>query len=252
MSNDDDTETGSDEYTAMLEDNWEEVYERDRGILTDIDRQFLMGVREYDSKVTRSERRRTIRDRVVQSLRDLHYLNKVEERQREKVFETLEDSPQADEPRVALAALIRFLYPAVDGDIEWFEETISHGFNLAVGDERDDDTTYYTGEVAAAGVDVDISVREGYNVDHIERVFRSNGSMLTATEIGILAREGRLSEDDLANLNSDTRFSHPRPGARNIFSEQIESAIDSPGPAAVLEVADPDERVNESSGDTES
>jgi len=205
MSDEENPLTPAEAVTAWVEENWEDEHERPRGILTDTDRQFLWGVKEYDSKVTTSERRRAIRERVEHSLRDLSYLMKLEEFQREKVFDSLEGDTRTGELRSAVATLIQFLYHGLDGDIEWFEETIAHGISNAENDLRDDDTTYYAGGEADAGVDVDINVRRGFNVDRIERQLRSGeGHTLTPTEIGVLAREGRLGEGDVHTLDSTT------------------------------------------------
>lgn len=185
-----------------VEDEWEDRFERDRGMLTDTDRQFLWGVKTYDSKVTRSERRRAIRERVEHTLLDLFYLTMLDDDQRERVFEAIEGGQEPGELRSAVASLVEFLYLGLDGDVEWFEETLSHGIHNAERELQDNEKTFYAGASVDAGVDVDIEVTRGYDVGEIEARLRSGrGNTLTPAEVGVLVREGRVDEEDIWDLS---------------------------------------------------
>ena len=102
---------------------------------------------------------------MANALPDLRYLQKLDDRDDEQLFEALDEA----ELRVAVSSLVRWIYPHVDGGLEWFEETVARGTSDAERDRCDDDITYYAGGGVDAGIDVDIEVREGFNVDRIER-----------------------------------------------------------------------------------
>lgn len=201
MSQDDDRLTPAEAAALAEGEEWPESMERDRGILTDIDRQFIWGTKTYDNKVTRSERRRTIRNRFEDGIRDLSYLTMLSERDRGKVVSSIQEAGSPGELRSAIANLISFLYLELD-DVEWFEETVAHGISNAEGELLDGETTYYTGSSLGADVDVDIEVRRGYNVDEIEERLRAGEEhTLTPAEVGVLVREGRVDPDDLETLD---------------------------------------------------
>jgi hypothetical protein len=192
---------------------WKENYKRQRGFLTDTDRRYLWGAIEYSQRQTDSRRRKDIRDRMTHGLRDLSYLMFLGERDNEKLFDAIDEA----ELRSSLSTLIRWLYRHLDGDLEWFEQTIAQAISNAENDLRDDDITYYAGGEVSGGIDVDIEVRKGFNVDRIERQLRSGeGHTLTPTEIGVLVREGRLKEGDLHLLDSETANRIVDPGTGDI------------------------------------
>lgn len=187
-------------------EEWGEKYERPRGMLAKVDRQFLWGLKEYAHDSTVSDRRGDIRERVGNGLLDLFYLTKLTERSRNRIFNNLEERGGSRKLRESVAALVQFLYLGVDGDLEWVEETIALGISNAEKKHRDDDTTYYSGASADAGVNVDIEVTRGYDVDEIEDRFRSGGAnSLTPAEVGVLVRQGRVQPDELPALDSTVR-----------------------------------------------
>lgn len=183
------------------DDYWEEHHERPRGALTDVDRRFLWGAHGYEHKQSATKRKATIRERLENGLKDVQYLTLLDDRDDKKVFDALDEG----ELRSSLSTLIRWLYLHLDGDLEWFEQTVAQAISNAENDRRDDDVTYYAGGEVNAGIDVEITVRKGFNVERIERQLRNGeGHTLTPTEIGVLAREGRLEEGDLMLLDSST------------------------------------------------
>jgi hypothetical protein len=203
---DDTTNTPSpaDYATVATGEGWPESYQRPRGIFTDVDRQFLWGVKEYDSRVTTSERRGGIRDRAVEGLRDLNYLTFLDDGQREDVFEKLEAETPEGQLRVGVSALIEFLYRGLDADVEWMEETIAHGIQRAEA-ERDEADRY-----GSRTVDVDIEVSHGYDLDRLERIVeKGRAPTLTEAEIGALVRGNRVDADNLSELQRHDRSDNP-------------------------------------------
>lgn len=189
----------------MVKEDWEEEYERSRGILTDTDRKFLWGITSYKHAQTTSDRKSKIRERIVNGIKDLSYLTRLSGDQRGKIFEKIDKKSDSGELRSAVASLLQVLYLELDGDIEWFEETIAHGISNAEREMKDEDKTFYSGSGVDAGVSVDIQVTRGYDVDEIEERFRSGlGHTLTPAEVGVLVREGRVDPDELPALDSST------------------------------------------------
>lgn len=206
-----------------------EPEERDRGILTDVDRRFLTGFKDYNNRPQRSERRGIIRDRIVNAILDLSYLSSLDEGFRGRVLTRLDEETDRGELRKSMAALVEFLHLGTDEDIEWFEETIALGIINAQRELQDVERTFYTGERLAAGVDVDIDITRGYDVDEIEERFRAGrGNTLTPAEVGVLVREGRVETDELVALDSTTR--------ERINPETGE--IEDPGPNPMFEAPD--------------
>lgn len=183
-------------------DEWEEKHERPRGLLTDTDRQFMWGVKEYPHESTASNRRADIRERMENGLRDLFYLTMLSDRDRERILDDLKEHGEPGELRSAIASLIQFLYIGLDADEDVLAETLAHGIGNAENELLPDDKTYYSGASVEAGVDVEIDIKRGFDVDDIEERLRAGrGTTLTPAEVGVLVREGRVDEEDIWNLS---------------------------------------------------
>ena len=76
-----------------------------RGILTETDKEWLLGEIEYNQRQTAAHRRAQIRDRVAAALQDFAYLNDhwPEKERRQTLDET-------DDPEATAAEIIKFLY----------------------------------------------------------------------------------------------------------------------------------------------
>lgn len=203
----------------LIEEHWRDHYQRDRGIFTDTDREFLLGLKDYANDESVSERRGYVRDRTKNALMDLAYLSMIDDRRRRKIFELLDEETDDGAVRLAVETLIEFLYMGLDRDVEWFEETIAHGISTAISKQQGDDTEYYAGASIDAGVDVDIDITRGYDVDEIEERFRAgHGNTLSPAEVGVLVRTGRLDTDELEALDF-TEFGGIDPETGEVWEE---------------------------------
>ena len=177
-------------------EDWDE-FDRPRGMLTNTDRKYLWGGKEYKHEQTAINRRKDIRERFENGIFDLSNLKKLSERDRAKLFQAIEE--QNSDPgglRDAVTSLIQFLYLGLDLEPEWFEQTVSRGIDAAVSEL--DDADRYGGQQ----VSVDIEISRGHNLDRLEKqVKNGQGHTLTTTEMGVLVREGRLSPEDLEELH---------------------------------------------------
>lgn len=179
-------------------EKWPEEMERPRGILNDADRQYLYGVKEYDTRQSEYERRKGIRERVSNGLLDIQILTLLDAEQQERVVQQVGDG----ELRESFADFVAFLYLQLDtgetGIGEWLEEAVSLGVTKGY-DQKRAEGEYY----GHPHVEVDIDVEDAYNVDEIEdRLEEGYGHTLTPAEIGILVREGRVDVDELEQLDN--------------------------------------------------
>lgn len=170
---------------------------RDRGFLSESDREFLCGDWSTDSdypQQVRSNNKARIRNRTVNAFRDLPFLLSLDADQREKVFEELGRS----DVRADLGALVAFVYLASGKDRELIEEGVADGIYTAEHEVPPADPE--KGEVQDVGVYLDVEYAP--NADDIYRRFQEKGpSALSAGEIGILVQESKLSTEELTELN---------------------------------------------------
>lgn len=174
----------------------EEEWNRPRGIYTGTDRKFLWGVKEYtDRPVSRSNRRGEIRERTINSLRDLLYLSLIDDERRERIFDEVNETTDPGELRDAVASLIEFLYLGLDDREKWLTETVTDGVANALHAETS------PGTYGFPSVDVDIDTEKGYNLDELEERLRDGyAHTLTAAEVGALVKMGRVDREDLEEL----------------------------------------------------
>lgn len=179
----------------MMEERWEEEWERPRGMLTDTDRRYLWDIVEYAHRQSVSERRSEIRERVVNGILDLFYLTTLEDRDQEMIIDELLEEGSG-EVYDAVSTLIEFLYLGFDKDLQEIEQIVSHGIHGAEGGG----SSPYEGGVKEVSVEIDID----WDWDAqaiLERYESGEGYRLTPAEIGVLVREGLLDEEDIWELS---------------------------------------------------
>lgn len=199
MTDSDNKERAQEAVRALVADQWDEKYDRPRGLLTDTDRRFLWGIKEYEHEQTASHRRRQIRERVEHGILDLFYTTMLEEADRNQVFEALEEA-ESGSLESAVGSFIEFLYLGLDKDREAIENMVSHGIHNAESEPG----RYGPYEGGIKEVNVDIEVDFAYDADEIYERYQSESAyQLTPAEIGVLVREGMLDEEDLALLSGE-------------------------------------------------
>lgn len=182
---------------SLIDDEWEERHERPRGILTDTDRRFLWGIKQYEHQQTASNRRNSMRERVRHGILDLFFMTMLEDGDRNRVFEALEDTDPGS-LESAVSSFIRFLYLGLDRDKTAIEGMVEHGIHNA---ETPKGSGVYQGGVKEVNVNIEIDY--DYDAEEIYERYQSGGDYrLTPAEIGVLVREEMLDEDDLELLGS--------------------------------------------------
>lgn len=203
-----DPDPWDEESREWIQEHWEEIYQRERGVLSDADRQFVAGVADLGSSQSRSNARRRIRERVREAILDAEYLLELDEKQLQKVRESFDDPVLFD---YQTGQWLAFLFELVGGDINRFESRIESALRVSgvLDPESPPEGTGYEYEVG--DVDVSIDVEYTRDLDSIEEQFREGEARnLSPTQIGMLARSGRLDAEDLEEIHRVAQEEEPR------------------------------------------
>lgn len=171
--------------------------ERPRGILSKTDRKYLAGLKDYKHEQSELNRKQEIRQRTENSLRDFALLtNYLDTEQKEKIFSSFEE----DELEELLSIVLMFIYEGTGRDIHQLEEIIKSGL---MSDISLSTSEPHITDVKSMSVDIDIEMEP--NIDEVYDRFKQ-GKVLSPEEIGLLVRHGRLSTEELQDLDkSDPR-----------------------------------------------
>jgi len=188
---------------AVLKELQKEILDRKRGIFTQSDREFLLGMKKYEHEQSVINKRRDIRNRVKSGFLDLQLLRIISESDRSNIFSQMDKGGVHE----SVAVFISFIYSGLDGNIDAIEQMVESGlFKAEQGGVRG-----YAG--GAKNVEVDISLEREYDAEAIyQRLQRGYGDSLTAAEIGVLVREGKLDADEHEELRweeDDRPFNMP-------------------------------------------
>jgi len=174
--------------------------DRPRGILTQADREYLCGLKEYAHAQSEANRKQDIRERVINSLKDfglLWYL--LGESELNKIFSTLGD----ESTDICIEAMVAFAYLGLGQDRPRLEERIEHGVLRGANLNKSGRTVG-----AAMTADVSINIDYGPDVDKLyEQIQEGQIEQLTPSEIGTLVQAGKLEANDLHKLeDADPEF----------------------------------------------
>jgi len=163
------------------------------GILSDDDRAYLLGQKEYDGENAgqkENQKRYRIRKKVINALNDLEDLDLyLEDDDKEMIFSNAE--------LAGVQGAIRFIYDGIRGSEAWV-----HGEHLrgAIADVED---RYAPAGVVVDRVDITFSYTETEpDVDKLrERI--EKGVPLTDSEVGRLVRVGAITPEELDEITWD-------------------------------------------------
>lgn len=164
---------------------------RGRGILSEADRAYLRGEKQYASEQSERNARARIRDRLFDGVRDFELLvEALSERDRKLVFEKrfadLEGAAGFD----ALVSWLAFGYLAVGDTDLAFEDVLHEAVNVAEA-----------GENRAATVDLDVTFQSLTAEGLLQKL--ELGKSLSLTELAYLHRSDEVRRDQLARYLSD-------------------------------------------------
>jgi hypothetical protein len=162
--------------------------EQGRGIFTPRDREWIVGLREYDIPQQDSNVRGDVVDRIRNSLNDFELLTELDDTTRRRLYKHHTGAAVHQ----YLTEIIEFAYRGVDCDTEVIETAVTSAIYHAEAAEE---------ENKVQSVDVDIDVEHAPNLEKAKQLLdRGEEYRLSLDEIGALVREGELDEDDLETL----------------------------------------------------
>jgi hypothetical protein len=181
--------------------------DRPRGILSPTDRDYLCGLKDYSHNQTELNRQQSIRERIIEGLRDFDLLwLLLDEAEREKIIDSLE----TEEIDTAFSSMVSFMYLGLDRDTDHIEDIIEEGVYNAV---NYDGSGRWSGGANEVSVNIDIDRHP--DVSELYKRFKAGeGDQLTSAEIGALVQAGKLDAEDLQALENTTdRFPKVYSGA---------------------------------------
>lgn len=169
---------------------------RSRGILSKTDREYLLGLKEYENKQSEANRRQDIRNRIKNSLQDFKIIwPLMDKRDRDQVFDSLDRRTVDD----SIEAMVSFIYLGLNQDVPRIEEAIRRG--ILAGKNIDTE---------AGARQVDISINVDYYPEVEDAKEKSENSPLinlTVEEIGVLAKAGELDPSQIKRMSDS--YNHP-------------------------------------------
>lgn len=165
---------------------------RNTGILSDSDREFLLGKIEYDgdnANKERNQKRYRLRKKLLNAIEDFTYLERLDERDREMVFQEADVN--------GLRSVLEFFYAGIR---EEESLTVQDFLKEAIAEVEDSHAPPGT---VVDQVDIRISYTErDPDIDLLRERFEE-GEPLTNSEIGALVRVGALGPEELEELNKN-------------------------------------------------
>lgn len=159
---------------------------RDRGILSEADRNFLRGESDFSSEQAKRNARARIRDRIHEAIFDLELLvEQLSERDRRLVFEKRFGNKDGIEAFDALVAAVAFLYQGIEDTELQFEDVLTEGVNVAEAQNE-----------RAATVDLELTFRDLSSEQLLSKLKR--GESLTLTELAYLQQSNDVRDDEIA------------------------------------------------------
>ena len=157
--------------------------ERPRGILSQTDREYLCGLKEYKHEQSEANRRQDIRKRVKNGLEDFILLwLLLSDDDRNQLFSEM-GTELVD---ISIESAIAFLYLGVGRESDRIEALLEKGIYLGANSGSGDNLT---GEVT--DVQVSIDIERNPNVEKIKKKMnKGRHDELTPAEIGVLVRKG--------------------------------------------------------------
>lgn len=187
------------------------LQDRNRGILSSVDRKFLFGEKEYEHKQSVSNRKQDIRNRVSNSFQDFILLSSLmRNSEKQKIFQSEMDDIILDE---SLKKMISFVYNGIDRDRSRLEDIISRGVHEAINENNREQNS---GEATHVSTIIDIQRKP--DVDRLyDKLQSGEANQLTDNEVGALIRSGKLNSEDIEELEKSDESSSVASGLASLL-----------------------------------
>ena len=174
--------------------NWD----RDPGILTKQDRQYLRSEDEPDSKQARYQRNKGIRKRISNAILDFRDVWDLDEEERRKITGDLYSEAELHKSLVSMMAFLGYCAKDADHDLEWI---IRGGVIMSMRHEGSD-TIEENGRAGTIDVldDVTVEISPEYKqIPTSESLLERyrDGEALSGDQLGQLIASGLMTQEDL-------------------------------------------------------
>jgi hypothetical protein len=172
-----------------------EYLERPRGILSETDRKFLTGLKDYKHRQSESNRRQSIRERINNSFLDYYLLYTMFHRSEDKKL--LEDF-SVEQKREIFAYNIAFVYRLAGDDKTRAEEIFERGVTFA----ESVSSNYPDKQVANCSVDINIEYEpsKAELMKKLRDEVEKGETKLSNSDLGMLIRESDISSAELKEM----------------------------------------------------
>ena len=167
---------------------------RPRGILTSKDREFLRGEIEYKHQQQYSNRRRDIRERIVNSLLDFNVIQyTLQDKDRKLIFQDPAAAARVDDPLLpeSIRSMLYWTYLGLKEQNYDFEGLLIEAIEQA---EKDFARKYW-GESVEATVRLDIDVTRRYDIDDLITAVENGGPVKANRIYDLLELSGGVPID---------------------------------------------------------
>ena len=178
------------------------AWDRDPGILTKQDRQYLRGEDEPSTKQARYQRKKGIRKRISNAILDFRDIWDLDEEERRKITGDLYSEAELHKSLVAMMAFLGYCAKDADHDLEWI---IRGGIIMAMRHEGSD-TIEENGRADTIDVldDVTVEISPEYKqIPTSESLLERyrEGKTLSGEQLGQLIGSGLMTKEDWNQLS---------------------------------------------------
>ncbi|WP_152421909.1 hypothetical protein [Halorubrum saccharovorum] len=204
--------------------------DRPRGFLTPADREFLIGLKEYDHKQQYSNRRQDIRERTANALLDFSLLQySLRDRDRKRIFQSPAEEAGVEgvQFQESIQSMLYWTYLGLKEQRYDFEGLLVR----AIEEAEKDFARKYFGETVEISVSFDVDIIRSHDIDTLLAQIESGGPVPANRLYDLLqlSKGVPIDIDDLSTLRVWFKSGYPdgeKAVLDTLFSEYLGSDID--------------------------
>jgi hypothetical protein len=204
--------------------------DRSRGILTPADREFLLGLKEYNHKQQYSNRRKDIRERTANGLLDFSLLQySLRDRDRKRIFQNPAEEAGVEEVQFqeSIQSMLYWTYLGLKEQQYDFEGLLVR----AIEEAENDFARKYLGETVEISVNFDVDVSRLQGIDTLINQIESGGPVPANRLYDLLqlSKGVPIDIDDLTTLRVRFKSGYPegeKAVLETLFSEYLGSDVE--------------------------
>lgn len=208
----------------------ESSIDRPRGILTPADREFLLGLKDYNHKQQYSNRRKDIRERTANGLLDFSLLQySLRDRDRKRIFQNPAEEAGVEEVQFqdSIQSMLYWTYLGLKEQQYDFEGLLVR----AIEEAENDFARKYLGETVEISVNFDVDVSRSQGIDTLINQIESGGPVPANRLYDLLqlSKGVPIDIDDLNTLRVRFKSGYPegeKAVLETLFSEYLGSDVE--------------------------